>query len=133
MFNPVAYNISSMADARRIVSCVNVCAGIAYSDLEKVGPLYRDYIDKLDTAISEASNKDARIAELEAELKAEREQAKRLKEELHQLYVSTVSILETARDIKVGTGRPCESVDEMERGNPALIRARESLAAYADQ
>lgn len=75
--------------------------------------------------------RDVRIADLEKQLAEERAKVESLREEMSALYIATVSIMETARDIMVGLGRPCDSIEQMEKQDHRLIRAREALAATA--
>ena len=58
--------------------------------------------------------------------------ADELAQGLKSLYLAYVGSLETARDIIVSLGRDCDSVDTMERGDPALCKARELLARFKE-
>lgn len=90
------------ANARRIVACVNACAGLDTEDLERNGVIAAssDYFSKL---------------------KWQRDE---LLEALEDLYKGYVFVLEAGRDRIMDLGGQCDPVDVMEIGYPRLASAR---------
>ena len=79
-------------------------------------------IDQLETATR---------AYLAQELKRRTAQRDDSVKALRSLYRAYVSLLETGRELIVMRGGTCDSVDVMEKGDPALREARQAMEAGA--
>ncbi len=80
-------------------------------------PLY----DGFRHGLSQPDPRDATIAALRAEVEG-------LQQEMRALYRAYVGTLENGRDRIIFLGGECDSLERMEEGDPALIRARAALA-----
>lgn len=104
--------------ARRIVACVNACAGISTERLEE------------STTDPVAGLFGRMAARFEIENRAITSQRDELLAALKEFYKHYVSTLESGRDRIVMLGGDCDPVDMMEAGDPILIKIRDLFKKY---
>lgn len=95
-------------NARRIVACVNACAGIPTADLERSG------------------NSVTPIFEMLIEARKQRDELLAALEMMNRAYVN---LMENGRDRIIMLGGECDPVDVMESNDPNLRESRAAIAS----
>ena len=100
--------VSDKDNARRIVACVNACAGIPTADLERSG------------------NSVTPIFEMLIEARKQRDELLAALEMMNRAYVN---LMENGRDRIIMLGGECDPVDVMESNDPNLRESRAYIAS----
>lgn len=128
-------------NARRIVACVNACAGIPTADLERSGnsvtPIFEMLIEarkqraelqseidviKQNIALAATCNHIARMEQAETQ----RDELLAALEMMNRAYVN---LMENGRDRIIMLGGECDPVDVMESNDPNLRESRAAIAS----
>ena len=107
------HGVSAEANARRIVACVNACAGIPDEQLydQEPGCLLSAMVEQEQEIMAITKQRDELLAALE---------------KMNRAYVN---LMENARDRIIMLGGDCDPVDVMERSDPNLRESRAAIAS----